>query len=63
MLYQSYLGVVIFVLYLIYDFNRLEKANANEDASWDTAINIAVSLYLDIINLFIELLVALSENQ
>ena len=63
MLYQSYLGVVIFVLYLIYDFDRLEKANANGDASWDTAINIAVSLYLDIINLFIELLVALSENQ
>jgi FtsH-binding integral membrane protein len=63
MLYQSYAGVVIFVLYLIYDFDRLEKANANGDASWDTAINIAVSLYLDIINLFIELLVALSENQ
>ena len=63
MLYQSYVGVVIFVLYLIYDFDRLEKANANGDASWDTAINIAVSLYLDIINLFIELLVALSENQ
>ena len=63
MLYQSYVGVVIFVLYLIYDFDRLEKANANGDASWDTAINIAVSLYLDIINLFIELLIAMSENQ
>ena len=63
MLYQSYAGVVIFVLYLIYDFDRLEKANANGDASWDTAINIAVSLYLDIINLFIELLIAMSENQ
>lgn len=63
MLYQSYAGVVIFVLYLIYDFDRLEKANANGDVSWDTAINIAVSLYLDIINLFIELLIAMSENQ
>ena len=38
MLYQSYAGVVIFVLYLIYDFDRLEKANANGDASWDTVV-------------------------
>ena len=29
MLYQSYAGIVIFVLYLVYDFDRLEKANAN----------------------------------
>ena len=55
MLYQSYAGIVIFVLYLVYDFDRLEKANASGDASWETAVDIAVSLYLDIINLFMEI--------
>ena len=63
MLYQSYAGIVIFVLYLVYDFDRLEKANASGDTSWGTAVDIAVNIYLDIINLFIELLIAMSENQ
>ena len=63
MLYQSYAGIVIFVLYLVYDFDRLEKANASGDASWETAVDIAVSLYLDIINLFMEILTAMAENQ
>lgn len=52
----SYLGVVIFSLYLIYDFNYLEKAIAAGDNSWGTAVKIAVNLYLDIINLFLDLL-------
>ena len=52
----SYFGVVIFSLYLIYDFNSLEKAIAAGDNSWGTAIKIAVNLYLDIINLFLDLL-------
>ena len=63
MLYQSYAGIVIFVLYLVYDFDRLEKANAIGDISWGTAVDIAVSLYLDIINLFMEILTAMAENQ
>ena len=48
----SYVGIVIFTLYLVYDFNRLEKAVAQGDESWETAVTIAVKLYLDIINLF-----------
>ncbi len=52
----SYCGVVIFSLYLIYDFNYLEKAIAAGDNSWGTAVKIAVNLYLDIINLFLDLL-------
>ena len=52
----SYFGVVIFSLYLIYDFNYLEKAIAAGDNSWGTAVKIAVNLYLDIINLFLDLL-------
>ena len=57
----SYFGVVIFSLYLIYDFNSLEKAIAAGDNSWGTAINIAVNLYLDIINLFLDLLQILAD--
>jgi len=37
---------------LVYDFNRLEKAVAQGDESWGTAVKIAMALYLDIINLF-----------
>ena len=55
-LLYSYCGVVIFSLYLIYDFNYLEKAIAAGDNSWGTAVKIAVNLYLDIINLFLDLL-------
>jgi FtsH-binding integral membrane protein len=32
------------------------------DESWGTAINISVDLYLNIINLFLDLLVILSES-
>tara|TARA_B100000035_G_scaffold265551_1_gene237950 strand:+ start:984 stop:1829 length:846 start_codon:yes stop_codon:yes gene_type:complete len=59
---QTGIGIVIFTLYLIYDFNRLEKAMARGDRSWGTAIDIAVNIYLDIVNLFLYILEALSEN-
>ncbi len=62
-LLQAYAGVIIFTFYLIYDFNRLEKAIASGDSSWSTAIDIAVNLYLDIINLFIDLLRILAESE
>ena len=61
-LLYSYAGVVIFSLYLIYDFNALEKAIARGDNSWGTAVDIAVNLYLDIINLFIDLLEILAAS-
>ena len=61
-LIQAYLGVVIFTLYLIFDFNRLEKAKALGDESWSTAIDIAVNIYLDLINLFIDLLEILAAS-
>lgn len=51
---KCYFGALIFTLYLFYDFNRLEKMHASTE--WDTAINISVSIYLDIINLFLYLL-------
>ena len=53
-------GIIIFTLYLVYDFNRLEKAVAQGDESWGTAVKIAMALYLDIINLFAYILELLS---
>ena len=61
-LLYAYAGVVIFSLYLIYDFNALEKAIARGDNSWGTAVDIAVNLYLDIINLFLDLLQILAAS-
>lgn len=59
-LVRAYIGAVIFTLYLIYDFDRLEKMAGDE--SWGTAINIAVNIYLDIINLYLNLLEILAES-
>jgi FtsH-binding integral membrane protein len=59
-LVRAYIGAVIFTLYLIYDFDRLEKMAGDE--SWGTAIDIAVNIYLDIINLFLDLLEILAES-
>ncbi len=59
-LMRAYAGAVIFTLYLLYDFDRLEKMAGDE--SWGTAVDIAVNIYLDIINLFLDLLEILSES-
>lgn len=58
-LVRAYAGAVIFTLYLLYDFNQLEKKAGDE--SWATAIDISVNIYLDIINLFLDLLEILAE--
>ena len=59
---KAYFGVLIFTLYLIFDFQRLESLIANGETSWSAAIDIAVNLYLDIINLFLDLLYILSDG-
>ena len=59
---QTGIGIVIFTFYLIYDFNRLEKAMAQGDESWGTSVDIAVNIYLDIVNLFLLILEAMAEN-
>ncbi|MDD3302479.1 MAG: Bax inhibitor-1 family protein [Candidatus Gracilibacteria bacterium] len=59
-LIKAYFGVVIFTLYLVYDFNTLEKMAG--DDSWGTAIDISVNLYLDIMNLFLDILQILSDH-
>lgn len=57
---RPYIGVVIFVGYLLYDFDTLEKMAW--DTSWSAAINISVNIYLDIINIFLYLLEILSRD-
>ena len=59
---RAYLGVILFTGYLLYDFNQLEKKMNMGDDSWGTAIDIAVNLYLDIINLFLDILYIMAES-
>ncbi len=61
-LISAYVGAVIFSLYLLYDFDQLEKSALAGDVSWETAINFAINIYLDIINLFLDLLEILSSD-
>lgn len=61
-LLRAYFGVLVFTGYLLYDFDMLEKQMNAGDESWSTAIRIAVNLYLDIINLFLDLLQILAES-
>ena len=53
-------GAILFTLFLLYDFNRLAALDEQGVNDWETALQIAVSLYLDIINLLLELLEATS---
>lgn len=55
-------GVLIFTGYLLFDFNQLAKAKAMLPNTWETAINFAVSIYLDIINLFLQLMNLMSSS-
>ncbi|GBG01736.1 hypothetical protein AZSI13_10630 [Azospira sp. I13] len=50
---QALCGCIIFVGYLVYDFNRVTLSPVN---TWEKAFSLALSLYLDIINLFLDLL-------
>ena len=54
-------GVVVFTGYLLFDFNRLSQLSEHATANtWPVAMHIAISIYLDIINLFLDLLDLLS---
>jgi hypothetical protein len=48
----KFISIFHLMLLLVYDFNRLEKLVAKGDESWSTAVNIALSLYMDIIFIF-----------
>lgn len=51
------IGVLIFTAYLLFDFSHLAKfKNVAEANNWNTALDFAVSIYLDIFNLLLQLL-------
>ena len=60
-LVKAYFGVLVFTLYLLFDFSRLKSLMTQGETSWSAAIDIAVNLYLDIINLFLDLLQILAD--
>lgn len=56
---MGFLGSIIFILFLLYDFNRLEKAAKLGINDWQTAFEIGFAIYLDVINLLLQLLEAM----
>ncbi|GAB3552740.1 hypothetical protein GCM10027343_38660 [Noviherbaspirillum agri] len=58
----AFCGVLVFTAYLVYDFNKLSALSRKDSANtWTAAMDISISLYLDIINLFLDLLDLLSK--
>jgi len=56
-------GTLLFTGYLLYDFSRLAKVKAVVAMNnWETALNFAISIYLDIINLLMQLMQLLSSG-
>lgn len=56
------IGILIFIGYLLLDFNNLDKAkNIAKLNTWNTALDFSVNIYLDIINLFLQILDLLSD--
>jgi len=56
---MGFFGSIIFIGYLLFDFYILEQASVNGINDWNTAFNIGFSIYLDVINLLLELLEAM----
>ena len=56
---MGFFGSAIFTLYLLFDFNRLERLAENGVNDWNTAFNLGYSIYLGVINLLLQLLEAL----
>jgi len=60
---MSGFGVLLFTGYLLFDFNRINRLKDVElYDNWNQALGLAISIYLDIINLFLHLLRLLSKK-
>ena len=57
---KAIFGAFVFSIFLLFDFNLLRKKSDFGVNDWDTAFNIAFQIYLDIINLILEILDAMS---
>ena len=51
-------GSILFVLFLLYDFNRLAQLDEAGVNNWAVALEMSMHLYLDVLNLVLELLAA-----
>ena len=61
--YQAIFGAIVFSVYLLVDFNLIKKREGIiGDNNWGTAFEMAFSLYLDMINLLLEILEAMGNN-
>jgi uncharacterized protein len=59
---MAFFGVFVFIGYLLFDFNQLADAGKDElTNTWSTAMWFAIDIYLDIVNLFLQLLDLLSD--
>ena len=56
----AFFGIFIFIGFLLVDFNYIVKYS-NSGNTWDNAFQIAFQLYLDIINLLLEILEAMGD--
>ena len=58
-IFQSWgFGVLGFSLFLLFDFNLIAKGEYMSN-NWDSAFELAFTIYLDIINLLLEILEAM----
>ncbi|MBP19376.1 MAG: hypothetical protein CMQ21_10865 [Gammaproteobacteria bacterium] len=57
----AFAGTVLFVCCLLFDFHRLAQMQESGVNDWETALQISISLYLDIINLLLEILEAVGD--
>ncbi len=55
-------GAVLFSLFLLYDFNYIKQREDLVSNNWETALEMAFILYLDIINLLLEILDAMGNS-
>ena len=55
-------GAGLFSLFLLYDFNYIKQREDLVSNNWETALEMAFILYLDIINLLLEILDAMGNS-
>jgi FtsH-binding integral membrane protein len=60
---QALTGILVFTGYLLLDFSHLASLNGRATANtWSVATGLAIDIYLDIINLFLEIMKLLSDQ-
>ena len=58
---KAIFGAIVFSLYLLIDFNLIKKKEAISN-DWNTAFEMAFTIYIDLVNLLLEILDAMSNS-